>query len=405
MSGKNEQSRNAKSKYYWRNFDMEFKEMEASALLERKAAIALELDAEGADLDALEAEVRAINEELEARKAEEAKKAEIRAAVAEGEGETIKTFEVEERKTMSEMEIRNSAEYINAYAEYIKSSDPTECRNMLTTENDTTPNGTATVAVPELVYDVVRTAWAKEGIMSRVRKAYLKGNLKVGFEISGTDAVVHAEGASAISPEDLVLGVANLVPEYIKKVVQLSKEVYSMRGEEFIRYIYDELTYRIAKKAADELVAKILACGTVSTTTCPGVPKIASTAVTLGLVAQAIANLSDEAANPVIMMNKLTYAKFKEAQYAANYAADPFEGLPVVFNNSITAFTAATTGVAYAIVGDLDQGALANFPNGEGIEFTFDNLSLKKQNLIEIMGEQYIGLGVVAPNAFVKITK
>ena len=384
---------------------MELKNMEASALLERKAAIALELDAEGADLEALEAEVRAINEELEARKAEEAKKAEIRAAVAEGEGEVIKTFEVEERKTMSEMEIRNSAEYINAYAEYIKTSDPTECRNMLTTENDTTPNGTATVAVPELVYDVVRTAWAKEGIMSRVRKAYLKGNLKVGFEISGTDAAVHAEGASAISPEDLVLGVANLVPEYIKKVVQLSKEVYSMRGEEFIRYIYDELTYRIAKKAADELVAKILACGTVSTTTCPGVPKIASTTVTLGLVAQAIANLSDEAANPVIMMNKLTYAKFKEAQYAANYAADPFEGLPVVFNNSITAFTAATTGVAYAIVGDLGEGALANFPNGDGIEFKFDNMTLKKQDLIEVLGRQYVALGVVAPNAFVKITK
>lgn len=383
----------------------ELKSLEADALIERKAELKEMLEAEDANLDEIGEEARCINEELEARKAEETKKAEIRKAVAEGAGETIKTFEVEERKTMSEMEIRNSAEYINAYAEYIKSSDPTECRNMLTTENDTTPNGTATVAVPELVYDVVRTAWAKEGIMSRVRKAYLKGNLKVGFEISGTDAAVHAEGAAAISPEDLVLGVANLVPEYIKKVVQLSKEVYSMRGEEFIRYIYDELTYRIAKKAADELVAKILACGTVSTTTCPGVPKIASTTVTLGLIANAIANLSDEAANPVIMMNKLTYAKFKEAQYAANYAADPFEGLPVVFNNSITAFTAATTGVAYAIVGDLDQGALANFPNGEAIEFTFDNLSLKKQNLIEIMGEQYIGLGVVAPNAFVKITK
>lgn len=384
---------------------MKFKEMEASALLERKAAIALELDAEGADLEALEAEVRAINEELEARKAEEAKKAEIRAAVAEGEGEVIKTFEVEERKTMSEMEIRNSAEYINAYAEYIKTSDPTECRNMLTTENDTTPNGTATVAVPELVYDVVRTAWAKEGIMSRVRKAYLKGNLKVGFEISGSDAAVHAEGGSAISTEDLVLGVANLVPEYIKKVVQLSREIYSLRGSEFIRYIYDELTYRIAKKAADELVAKIVACGTVSTTTCPGVPKIAVTSPGVGTIATAIANLSDEAANPVIMMNKLSYAKFKEIQYGANYAADPFEGLPVVFNSTIKAFSAASTGDTYVIVGDLDQGALANFPNGEGIEFTFDNLTLKKQNLIEIMGEQYIGLGVVAPNAFVKITK
>ena len=384
---------------------MEFRNMNTDELLARKSAIAEEIEGEGADLDALETEVRGINEELEVRKAEEAKKAEIREAVANGEGEVIETFtDIEERKTMTDMEIRNSAEYINAFAEYIKSGDDTECRNMLTTTNDATPNGTATVPVPEFVYDIVKTAWEKEGIMSRVRKAYLKGNLKVGFEISGSDAAVHAEGASAISTEDLVLGVVEMVPAYIKKVVQLSKEVYSLRGEAFLRYIYDELTYRIAKKAADQLVAKIVACTASATTGCPAAPTVALTQIGMDTIAQAIGKLSDEAANPVIIMNKLTWAEFKKKQYANGYGADPFEGLPVVFNNSLTAFTAATTGVTYAIVGDLDQGALANFPNGEEIEFTFDNLTLKKQNLIEILGEQYVALGVVANNAFVKIT-
>ena len=384
---------------------MEFRDMNTDDLLARKSAIAEEIEGEGADLDALESEVRGINEELEVRKAEEAKKAEIRQAVAEGEGETIETFEnLEERKVMSDMEIRNSAEYVNAFAEYIKSGDPTECRNMLTTENDTTPSGTATVAVPEFVYDIVKTAWEKEGIMSRVRKAYIKGNLKVGFEISGSDAVVHAEGAAAISTEDLVLGTVNLVPAYIKKVVQLSDEVYSLRGEAFLRYIYDELTYRIAKKAADTLVAKIVACTASATTGCPAAPALAQTQIGMDTIAQAIGKLSDEAANPVIIMNKLTWAEFKKKQYANGYGADPFEGLPVIFNNTITAFTAATTGVTYAIVGDLDQGALANFPNGEGIEFTFDNITLKKQDLIEVLGKQYVALGVVANNAFVKIT-
>lgn len=384
---------------------MEFRDMNTDELLARKSAIAEEIEGEGADLDALETEVRGINEELEVRKAEEAKKAEIRQAVAEGEGETIETFEnLEERKIMSNMEIRNSAEYINAFAEYIKSGDPTECRNMLTTENDATPSGTATVAVPEFVYDIVKTAWEKEGIMSRVRKAYIKGNLKVGFEISGSDAIVHAEGAAAISTEDLVLGTVNLVPAYIKKVVQLSDEVYSLRGEAFLRYIYDELTYRIAKKAADQLVAKIVACTASATTGCPAAPSVALTQIEMDTIAQAIGKLSDEAANPVIIMNKLTWAEFKKKQYANGYGADPFEGLPVIFNNTITAFTAATTGVTYAIVGDLDQGALANFPNGEGIEFTFDNLTLKKQDLIEVLGKQYVALGVVANNAFVKIT-
>lgn len=383
---------------------MDIKEMTVEQLEERRSAIVAELDAPEADLDALEAEARAIKEELEQRRADEAKRNEIRSAVAHGEGEVVDKIKSEERKMPTINEIRNSPEYIDAYAEYIKTGKDTEVRNMLTTENDTTPNGTATIPVPEFVFGIVKTAWEREGIMSRVRKSYLRGNLKVGFEISGSAATIHAEGASAISAEDLVLGTVELVPQSIKKFVQISDEALDLRGEAFLRYLYDELTYRIAKKAADELVAKIVACGTVSTTTCPGVPVVAATA-TLGTVAGAIANLSDEANNPVIMMNKLTWGVFKAAQAGGSYAYDPFEGLPVVFNNTIKAYAAASTGDTYMIVGDLDQGALANFPNGEDIEFKFDNLSLKKQDLVEVFGRQYVGLGVVAPNAFVKVTK
>lgn len=382
---------------------MELKEMTIEQLEERKAAIAGELDAPEADLDSLETEARAIKEELEQRRAAEAKRSEIRAAVANGDGQTIEKV-VKEKRTMTLVELRSSPEYIDAYANYVKSEDPTEVRNMLTTINDTTPNGTATIPVPVFVEDIVRTAWEREGITSRVRKSYLKGNIKVGFEISGTAAVIHAEGASAISPEDLVLGTVEMIPQSIKKVVQLSDEVYDLRGEAFLRYIYDELTYRIAKKAADTLVAKIIACGTVSTTTCPGVPAIASTA-TLGTVAAAMANLSDEANNPVIMMNKLTWGKFKGLQANGSYAYDVFENLPVVFNNTIASYDAASTGDTYMIVGDLDQGALMNFPNGDGIAFKFDDLTLKKQDLIEVLGRQFVAIGVVAPNAFVKVTK
>ena len=382
---------------------MEIKEMTIEQLEERKVAIAVELDNPEADLDALENEARSIKEELESRKAEATKKAEIRNAVASGMGETIEKPIVEERKKMTVEEIRNSAEYVDAYAEYIKTGKDAECRNILTTAD--AAHGSASIPVPTFVYDIVKTAWEREGITSRVRKAYLKGNLKVGFEISGSAAVIHAEGDDAINVEDLVLGTVSIQPQSIKKVVQISDEVYDLRGEDFLRYIYDELTYRIAKKAADTLVAKILACGTVSTTTCPGVPSITEATIGVGTVAKAMANLSDEAANPVVMMNKLTWGALKAAQAAASYGYDPFEGLPVVFNNTITAYSAATTGVAYMVVGDLDHGALMNFPNGDAIEFKFDEMTLKKQDLIEVLGRQFVGIGVVADKAFVKVTK
>ena len=305
-----------------------------------------------------------------------------------------------ERKVEKPMEFRNSPEYINAYAEYIKTGDDHEVR-ALTTENSSTPG---TIAVPELVYDIVKTAWQKEGIMSLVRKAYLKGNLKVGFEASAGDATVHSLEGDTVTEESLVLGTVELVPVSIKKWISVSDEALDMRGEEFLRYIYDELAYRIAKKAADTLIAKIEACGTTNGTNSVAVPKIASTQITLGLIASAIGQLSDEAANPVIMMNKATWSAFKAVQAAGNYGYDPFEGLPVVFNNSITAFSAATTGVTYAIVGDLGQGAIANFPNGSEITMKYDDLSLAEKDLVKIVGRQYVGLGIVGPYSFVKIT-
>ena len=378
---------------------MEFTELSAAELMERQAELRSALDGENPDLDSIETEARAIKAELERRAAEEAEKVEVREMIAKEEAPTETIEKHEERKVMTNAEVRNSKEYIDAYAEYIKSGNDAECRALLT------ENVSGTVPVPEFVYDEVKTAWDREGITRRVRKAYLKGNLKVGFEISATGATVHTEGGNAVAEETLTLGVVNLVPKSIKKWVSISDEVYDLRGEAFLRYIYDELTYQIAKKAADELIAAIEACGTVSTTTCPGVPKVTANSIAMGTIASAIGNLSDEAARPVVMMNKATWAKFKAVQYANGYGADPFEGLDIEFNNTIKAFDVATTGETYAIVGDLDQGALMNLPNGEEIEFKFDDKTDMAKDLIRILGRMHAGIGVVAPGAFVKITK
>lgn len=377
--------------------------LDAEQIEARSAELATEIEVAETNeaMDAIQNELDAIEERKAQIKLEiEQRKLDI-SAVLSGQGEVVE--KIEERKEV-EMEIRNTPEYINAYAEYIKTNDATEIRQ-LTSTNDTTPNGTGSVAVPDMVYDIVKTAWDREGIMRLVKKTYLKGNLKVGFEVSGTAAEIHAEGASAVSEETLVLGTVTLTPISIKKWISISDEVLDLRGEAFLNYIYDELAYRIAKKAADQIIAKIEACGTASTTSYPRVPKLKITTASVGDVAQAMALLSDEAANPVVMMNKATWGAYKAAQYANQFNVDPFEGLPVVFNNTITAYSAATTGVTYAIVGDLGHGAMANFPNGEGIEFKFDELTDMTKDLVRVLGREYVGLGVVAPDAFVKITK
>lgn len=381
---------------------MDFTTMTIEELEARKAAIATESEAEGADVDALLEEVRGINNELEARKAAAAKQAELRAAVAAGAGTVITEAPKEERETKMDLnEIRKSDAYVKAYANYIKTEDDSECRALLS-ENAT--NGT--VPVPEIVYDIIKNAWERDGIARRVRKAYLRGNLKVGFEISSDGAVIFTEGSGTeIDPENLVIGIVELVPQSIKKVIQVSDEALDLAGAAFLQYLYDELVYQIAKKAVDTLLAKISALTTAATTTAVNVGVVTATTVTVDITAKALAELSDQATDNVLVMNRQSWGAFKAAQAANKFNYDPFEGLPVEFNNSIKAFSAATTGETWMIVGDFNEGALFNFPNGEEINVIVDRTTLKKKDLVEVFGREFVGIGVVGPKSFCKVVK
>lgn len=383
---------------------MEIKDMRIEDIEKRMSEIEVEKEAPEANLEALAEEVRTLKEQKNNLLADAEARAKELNDIATGkvETETIKTFE-EERKDMKEIEVRNTPEYIRAYAEYIKTGEDKECRALLT------ENGSGKVAVPELVDEIVRTAWERDDITRLVKKTYIKGNLKVGFEVSATGADVHTEGAAAPSEETLVLGITELVPQSIKKWITISDEALDLTGEAFLRYVYDELTYQIAKKAAALLIADIEACGTVSTNSGSShlcaVPVVSTASIAMATIATALGSLSDDAANPVVVINKGTLAAFKAVQYAQGYGADPFEGLPVVFNSAVKSFATATTGETFAIVGDFGNGAQMNFPNGEDITFKFDELSLAEKDLVKIVGREFVGHDVVAPNSFVKIQK
>ena len=359
-------------------------------------------------VEELNKEVETLNEEE--RKIDEHIENEKAAKEMEEKSFAVKEVVKEEKEMENNKEFRNSKEYINAFAEYIKTNDDKEIRALITTGGYATGNS-ATVEVPDMVYDIVKTAWEREELIQYVKTVSVKGNLKVQFEVSADAAVVHTEGNGAVSEESLVLGVVELPAKSIKKWISISDEVLDMRGEEFLRYIYDEITYRIAKKCADELVgiikqlpSSLSANGETGVYDKVSANKI-SKAPGLGLIAEAIANLSDEATNPIIVMNKLTYAAFKDAQYSANYAVDPFEGLKVVFNNSLPAYSAASANGVYAIVGDFNNGALLNFPNGEGTEMKYDDKTVMEYDLVRILGRRYVGMNAVADKAFTLIAK
>lgn len=374
---------------------MEIKDMTINDIEARAKEIREAMKAEDADLDALTAEVDA----LEERKAEIRAEVEARAKEAEkvAKGLVGKTKEKhEEKNKMNLQELRSSHEYACAYANYIKTGRADECRALLAQveERDTllTENVNGTVPVPTSVEGKVRTAWERDGIMSRVGKTYFKGNHKVFYEISGTDAVVHTEGGEAVDSEDLQLGVVNMIPETIKKWLPISDEVYDLTGEEFLDYIYDELTYRIVKKLAALVLADIQALATSQGN--PAVSTVHVATLSLDTIAQALATLSDDATDPVIIMSRQTWAQFEALRAAANYAFDPYYGMPVIYNDTLT---------ESIIVGDLDEGALANFPNGDEVKFKFDDKTEMTSDIIRILGKLFAAHAVVAPHAFAVI--
>lgn len=371
-----------------------------------------EVEARSAELDSM-VETSENTEEIEKATEERAllneRKAELkdleeRKALSEELNKGTKPDEIieerkEERKMKDIKEFRNSAEYVNAYAEYIKSGNDEEIRSLLTTN----VGEAGTIAVPDAVYDIVKTAWEKSDIMSLVKKISVAGNMKVQFEISGTDAVIHDEGSGAVTEEELSLGVVSLVPVSIKKWVSLSDEVLDMRGQDFLNYIYDELTYKIAKKTASVLITKIAALNTTASASAPYAKKVKAGAA-VGTIAKALGQLSDEATNPVVVMNKATWSAFKAAQYANGYAVDVFEGLNVYFTSKLPALSDAAENAVYAIVGDFGFGALANFPNGDAIQIKIDDKSNMKSDLVDILGREYVAVEPIACGAFVNLT-
>ena len=386
---------------------MDYRSMPTSALLELRKKIDADAQAMGdtpeevEKLKEMQEDMRKINEELEARQAAAEERRGLLESIAAGAGRTVDEAPAGGRASIDE--IRSSAAYIEAYAEYIKTGRSEEVRSLLT-ENA----AGGTIPVPTFIDDIVRTAWERNEITRLVKKTYLRGNLDVDVELSGDLAAFHDEGSAGPSEENLIHATVTLIPKFVKKWITVTDEVMALRGEAFLRYIYDEIVYRIAKAIADKILDKIIACGTVSTntpSTALAVASIKATQVSVGLVAQAEGELQAGAESPVVILNRKTWSALKAAQAANGFNYDPFEGLPVIYTDHLKAFSVASSGDAYMIVGDLGNGIQANFPEGEAVRFTFDEITLATDDKVKITGKEFVGLEVVNQFMFTKVTK
>lgn len=360
----------------------------------------LDGDLNGVDVDALKTEADSLIEQKKEIEERAMAARTIRQRIAnDGNANVISRMSAPESN--DGIEIRNTQKYMEAYARGILTKDFSECRALLSMNAEEGGQ----IAVPQYVEDRIRTAWERETLMSRTNRTFMPGNYMVGFEISGDEAQIHLEGDPAIEEEDLTLGVVTLVPKTIKKWVSVSDEVYNLRGQALIDYVYDELAYRIVKKAAQIAIQAILALPQASTATQPAVASL-TMALQADTIVMAEAELTSEALDLVAIMNRKTRAALKALQATSGTnVGDVFDGLDVIYTDHLPAYATATSGQAYMIVGDPADGLAANFPNGDEIKYVFDEITGAQADLVKITGKQFASIGVVAPLRFTKVLK
>ena len=165
-----------------------------------------------------------------------------------------------------------------------------------------------------------------------------------------------------------------------------------MNGQAYLQYIYEEVARGIIQAREDAVVEKILAAPAVATATEPAVPEGNAATPALADFVNARALLSSAARDLVIICTPTDYAAYRALQLGASYAADPFDGLTVLFNDK------ATT----PIIGDLG-GVMENCPKGESVQFKYDDTTLMTSDIVKILGRMPSAIEVVGNKFLAKI--
>ena len=371
----------------------------------RAAELAEAAKADNPDLEAIEAETLALEERrkelIEQRKADAA-------AVAAGAGEVIEKREEKKRMKTIE-EIRASREYEEAYANYIKTGDKTEIRTLVT--DATGAGGQNSVPIPAYLENKIEANWNESRLWSAIRrKMSTKGIVRVPIEMSADPAVEHNEGEERPAEEKITFASALLQPKMLKKWIQITDEVLSLSGREFLDYIFDEIEYQIIQAAEKKVMMAIM----ISDGAVPGTPALSATvnadAISATTVLQALATLADGARNPVAIMSKSTFYEFmalEDLQKRPIFNVISENGRPVYSINGVEVIFADANGILEStdpatdifFVGDLD-GLIVNLPNGDAVDVIYDPYTKAPDDLVTITGKMMMAAAVVKKGFF-----
>ena len=216
---------------------MDIKEMTAEQLVERRSAIATELDSPDADLDALEAEVRAINEELETRKNTEAKKAEVRDAIANG---TKPAEKIKEFKEVTKMEERiftpETVEYRDAYMKNLQGKP-------MSIEERAALSG-ASYVIPTETLNKIYGKLEENQLIREIDALYVPGYVSVPTAATVNDASWIAMASASTDSSD-AMGTVSLTAKKLIKTIEITADIQAMSIPAFQGWLVNKLAQKM----------------------------------------------------------------------------------------------------------------------------------------------------------------
>lgn len=223
----------------------DFSNMSAEDLEARKAELLETIDADGADLDAIDTEARAIKAELERRKAEEAKRAEVRDAVAAGAGVTVETKEIktEERKNMFGID---SIEYRNAWTKNIIGRP--------VNEEERAALASAAAVIPTMTVNAVWDKLVKSAdLMGKVDVTQFPNYVRFPRATTNNAATAQAVGDTITESSD-VIGYVDLIPNEYVKLLTVGADIDHMAVDAVHDWIVNNLVGQISYAINKDIV-------------------------------------------------------------------------------------------------------------------------------------------------------
>ena len=216
---------------------MDIKEMTADQLLERRSAIAAELDSPDADLDALEAEVRGINEELEARKNTESKKAEVREAIANGTKPVEKIKNFKEVTTMDERTFTpETVEYRDAYMKNLQGKP-------MSIEERSALSG-ASYVIPTETLNKIYGKLEENQLIREIDALYVPGYVSVPTATTVNDASWIAMASASTDSSD-AMGTVSLTAKKLIKTIEITADIQAMSIPAFQGWLVNKLAQKM----------------------------------------------------------------------------------------------------------------------------------------------------------------